>query len=123
MKDEPLTLDSDVLSTIDLGDTITTIGYIDSSGLTNHGSDPYTLTTTHGGTGQLWTGSNKYTTANFQQPEVPTYIGAPGELFTDEAGYHWVMSKNGWKQIVQNDWTVQIEDPIEKGTKKKLKCF
>jgi hypothetical protein len=115
MKDEPLTLDN-TLSGIDISDltSVATIGYVDSSQLT-HSSDPYIFTTTSG------TGTS---TANFKkQPEIPTYIGVAGELFTDEDGWHWVMSKKGWRQIMNSDLVVKIEDPVKRGTKKKLKCF
>jgi len=65
----------------------------------------------------------------FLCPSEPEGIGALGEIHTDDNGYRFVYTKEGWIQVVNvadpGLWE-QLhgkEEEITKGTKKKLKCF
>jgi hypothetical protein len=65
----------------------------------------------------------------FISPTEPEGIGALGEIHTDEQGYRFVYTKEGWIQVVNvvgpGLWE-QLHgtgEKTEKGTKKKLKCF
>ena len=65
----------------------------------------------YNGTGKVWAIATP-----------PEYIGSMGELYRDEHGYVWVMSHDGWKQIVDMSITMP-EKEVVKGKKRKLKCF
>jgi hypothetical protein len=52
--------------------------------------------------------------------------GIPGEIFSEPSGNMWVKSSQGWKMITPHD--LGGMDPsqptvVEKGEKRKLKCF
>ena len=52
--------------------------------------------------------------------------GIPGEIFHEPSGNMWVKSSQGWKMITPQ-WQVGVDpfEPtvVEKGEKRKLKCF
>jgi YD repeat-containing protein len=74
-------------------------------------------------------GNTVWKSQAFISPTEPKGIGALGEIHTDEQGYRFVYTKEGWIQVVNvvgpGLWE-QLHGTgkeTEKGTKKKLKCF
>lgn len=105
-----------------------TVSYIDSNNSTSIIHDEAESFVSGGNTTTLQQNNQFWENFSYFQPVAPEGIGALGEIYTDDNGFKFVYTKEGWIQVVNvigpGLWEqLHGKEEETKCEKKKLKCF